>query len=70
MTIPKKVQDFAGEMSYGHLEPHGTWEGFDVYAVVLEEPMCLGYPQVVLTNSRKIRWATPDEALEIICRDD
>lgn len=52
------IFDFAREI--------GPWGEYKVYEAKAKVPICVGLPQYILEKGKDVRWATPEEIIQLM----
>lgn len=61
----ERALKFADSEAYDSVEFHSEWQGYDVFVAYSEEGSYTGFPDFVLVDAKKARWATTDETMSI-----
>lgn len=66
MEIPVHIKRFAADEGFPDVRFIGDWKGFSVFAASSEDEPFVGLPQYVLSDYKKVRWASPAETEAIM----
>lgn len=61
----ERALKFADSEAYDSVEFNSEWQGYDVFVAYSEEGSYTGFPDFVLVDAKKARWATTDETMSI-----
>ncbi len=66
MDINKEIKKLAISAGFDLVESRGSWNGYELFNAGTKEDCDVGLPQFILASNKEVRWATVNEAKQIM----